>query len=201
MERIGVFGGSFDPIHMGHLTVAQDAIDQLKLDQLILIPAAISPHKQNRRLIDGTHRFNMLRLATINRPRLEVSDLELVRGGVSYTVDTISFLQTKHSQSKIFFIVGLDSLVHLHRWHRIENLLECCTMVPFGRGGEDLSIVAKQIQLSTYWKTKLLDQLIQIHEIKISSSDIRHRIANGSSIKTLVPPSVEMYLLKHHLYS
>jgi len=181
-ERIGVFGGSFDPVHIGHLIIAQDAVEQLELDRLIFVPTAVSPHKQSRHPVEGRHRLEMLQLATENNLRFEVSDMELSRGGVSYTFDTIQHLQADHPGAEIFFIIGLDSL-------------------PFGRGGEDPDVIAKQCELSKGWKTKLLDRVIRIHEVEVSASEIRMRVAEGLSIQTLVPPEVEMYIAEHHLYT
>ena len=199
-ERIGVFGGSFDPVHIGHLIIAQDAVEQLELDRLIFVPTAVSPHKQHCAPTEGRHRFEMLQLATESNLRFEVSDLELSRGGISYTFDTIQHLQAEHPGAEIFFIVGLDSLLELHLWRNVDELLECCTVVPFGRGGEDPDAVAETCQLSKVWKIKLLDRLIRIHEVEVSASEIRMRIAEGLSIQTLVPPEVEMYIAEHHLY-
>ena len=199
-ERIGVFGGSFDPVHLGHLTIAQDALEQLDLDRLIFVPAAIPPHKLNHTLVEGRQRVEMLQLATEENLRFEVSDLELARGGVSYTVDTIHHLQEEHPEADLFFIVGLDSLIEMHLWHRVEELLEICTVVPLGRGGEDPTVVAKKIQLPSKWKVRLLERLIRIHEMEISASEIRMRIEEGLSIQPLVPPEVERYIAEHHLY-
>jgi nicotinate-nucleotide adenylyltransferase len=199
-ERIGVFGGSFDPVHMGHLTIAQDAVEQLELNRLIFVPAAVPPHKQGKTLVEGRHRFEMLQLATEANLSFEVSDMELQRGGISYTFDTMTQIQFEHPGAELFFIVGLDSLVELHLWKNIEQLLELCTVVPFARGGEDPARIAEQIQLSNGWKTKLLGRLIRIHEIEISASEVRMRLAEGLSIRYLVPPEVEMYIAEHHLY-
>jgi nicotinate-nucleotide adenylyltransferase len=199
-ERIGVFGGSFDPVHLGHLTIAQDAVEQLELNRLIFVPAAVPPHKQGRTLADGRHRFEMLQLATEGNLSFEVSDMELQRGGVSYTVDTMTQLQAEHAGAELYFIVGLDSLAELHLWRNIRELLECCTVVPFARGGEDPAHVAERIQLSKDWKQRLLERLIRIHEIEISASEIRMRLAEGLSIRYLVPPEVEMYIAEHGLY-
>jgi nicotinate-nucleotide adenylyltransferase len=199
-ERIGVFGGSFDPVHMGHLTIAQDAVEQLELDRLIFVPAAVPPHKQGRTLADGRYRFEMLQLATESNLSFEVSDMELQRGGVSYTFDTMTQVQFEHPGAELFFIVGIDSLTILHAWRNVDKLLEMCTIVPFARGGEDAARVAGQIQLPEPWKTKLLDRLIRIHEIEISASDIRMRLAEGLSIRYLVPSEVEMYIAEHGLY-
>ncbi len=200
-ERIGVFGGSFDPVHIGHLIIAQDAVEQLELDRLIFVPTAVSPHKQHCAPVEGRHRLEMLQLAIGSNFRFEVSDLELVRGGVSYTVDTIQHLQAEHPGAELFFIIGLDSLSDLHLWRNVDQLLACCSVVPFGRGGEDPDEVAAACRLPEPWKTRLLSRLIRIHEIEVSASEIRMRIAEGLSIQTLVPAEVEMYIAEHHLYS
>jgi len=200
IQRIGVFGGSFDPVHMGHLTIAQDAVEQLELDRLIFVPAAVPPHKQGRTLAEGRHRLEMLQLATESNLSFEVSDMELQRGGVSYTFDTMRQVQAEHPGAQLFFIVGLDSLTILHSWRNVDQLLELCTLVPFARGGEDPARVAEQIQLPEPVKTGLMERLIRIHEIEISASEVRMRLAEGLSIRYLVPPEVEMYIAEHHLY-
>ncbi len=196
-----MFGGSFDPVHIGHLIIAQDAVEQLELDRLVFVPTAVSPHKQHCAPVEGHHRLEMLELATENNLRFEVSGMELERGGVSYTAETIEHLQADHPAAELFFIVGLDSLVELHLWRNVEKLLESCTVVPFGRGGEDPAKIASTCELSNVWKTKLLDRLIRIHEVEVSASEIRMRIAEGLSIQTLVPPEVEMYIAEHNLYT
>jgi nicotinate-nucleotide adenylyltransferase len=199
-KRIGVFGGSFDPVHIGHLIIAQDAVEQLELDQLIFVPAAVSPFKQHAHPVDGRHRLEMLHLATEDNLKFEVSDLELVRGGVSYTVDTMEHLAGDHPDADLFFIVGLDSLVEMHRWVRVKDLFKTCTVVPFGRGGQDPSDIMEQSDLPDEWKKRLMERLIRIHEIEVSASEIRMRIAEGLSIQTLVPAPVAMYIAEHHLY-
>lgn len=199
-ERVGIFGGSFDPVHIGHLIIAQDALEQLELDRLIFMPAAISPHKLDCPLNAGRHRYEMLLLATQDDPRFEVSDLELERGGISYTIDTIEQLHEENPQADLFFIVGLDSLVRMHHWHRIEDLLAICTIVPLGRGGQRPEEVAEKMELPTYWKTRLMERLIRIHEIEISSTELRMRAAEGLSTRTLVPDLVGMYIAEHNLY-
>lgn len=200
-ERIGVFGGSFDPVHIGHLIIAQDALEQLELDRVIFVPAAISPHKQDQQPTEGRHRFEMLKRATADNLKFEVSDLELLRGGVSYTVDTMEHQQEAHPNAELFFIVGFDSLRKMHHWHRVERLFEICTVVPFGRGGEDPDMVLAESGLSNDWKKKLSDRLIRVHEVEVSASEIRMRIAEGLSIQTLVPPEVAMYIAEHNLYA
>lgn len=199
-QRIGVFGGSFDPVHTGHLTVAQDAVEQLELDRLIFVPAAVPPHKQDKRLASGQQRLEMLRLATEGSLSFEVSDMELRRGGVSYTFDTMMQIQAGYPGAELFFIVGLDSLTILHSWKNVEQLFRLCTIVPFARGGEDPEKIAAQIQLPGALKTALLKRIIRIHEVEISASEIRMRLAEGLSIRYLVPLEVEMYIAEHGLY-
>ena len=199
-DRIGVFGGSFDPVHTGHLVIAQDAIEQLDLDRVIFMPAAIQPLKPGGSAASSAHRLEMLRLATELNLSFEVSDLEIQRGGVSYTVDTLMQLQERFPVAELFLVIGLDSLRDLHRWRDVERLPELCTLVPFARGGEDPVKVAETCQLPALWKTRLLERMIRIHQIEISSSEIRMRAAEGLSTRYLVPPEVEMYIAEHHLY-
>lgn len=199
-ERIGIFGGSFDPVHMGHLTIAQDALEQLELKKMIFVPADIPPHKQHCQLTEGRHRLEMLRLAAEDNLQFEVSDLELVRGGVSYTIDTVLHQKEVYPEAELFFIIGLDSVTELHQWRQIDELLDTCTIVPMGRGGEDPETVLRESGLSDGWKKKLAERLIRIHEIGISSSEIRMRVAEGLSLRYLVPSAVEMYIAEHSLY-
>ena len=200
-ERIGVFDGSFDPVHIGHLIIAQDALEQLELERVIFVPTAVSPHKLHREPTEGRHRFEMLQIATGSNFRFEVSDMELSRGGVSYTIDTLEKIQADHPGASLFFIVGLDSLKELHRWHRYEDVLAICTLVPLGRGGEDPDAIAELCKLPDFWKNRVLDRLIRIHEIEVSATEIRMCIAEGLSIQTLVPSEVEMYIAEHNLYA
>ena len=195
-----MFGGSFDPVHIGHLIIAQDAVEQLELDRLIFVPTAVSPLKLHQAPVEGRHRLEMIRLATADDLRFDVSGIEVERGGVSYTIDTVLQLQAENPQAELFFIIGLDSLKDLHRWVRVDDLLECCTVVPLGRGGECPDQVASECRLPDAWKTKLLQRLIRVHEVEVSSSEIRMRIAEGLSIQTLVPAEVGMYIVEHNLY-
>jgi len=199
-ERVGVFGGSFDPVHTGHLVIAQDAVEQLELDRLIFMPAAIQPLKPGGTAASSAHRLEMLRRATEFNPAFEVSDLEVQRGGISYTVDTLTKLQAHYPAAELFFVIGLDSLRDLHRWRDVERLQDLCTVVPFARGGEDPVKVAAGCLLPEPWKTSLLERLIRIHQVEISSSEIRMRAAEGLSLSYLVPPEVEMYIAEHRLY-
>lgn len=199
-RRIGLFGGSFDPIHCGHLIIAQDAVEQLELDRLIFIPAARSPLKGDQTPVDGQHRLAMLRQAVEDNPRFEVSDIEVSRGGISFTIDTVRQMRGQYPDADLFFIVGADSLTELHLWRDVDQFLEQCTLVPFARGGEDTSAIAQAMKLSDPWRSRLLKRLIRIHDVAVSSSEIRMRVAEGLSIRYLVPSEAVRYIAEHGLY-
>lgn len=200
-RRIGIMGGSFDPVHMGHVVIAQDAVERLELSEIVFIPAAIPPHKQHLQQVDAGHRMNMLRLAVESDSRFSVSDIELQRGGVSYTIDTVRALKAEQPGEEWVLVVGSDTLVDLHNWYKIDELLDLCDVATFLRPGEsDLGEVADKMLLSDARKEILLRNVVETHLVGISSSEIRMRMAEGSSIRYLVPPEVEMYIYEHGLY-
>lgn len=194
-------GGSFDPVHMGHLVIAQDAVEHLELSEVVFVPASIPPHKQHLLQVEPNHRLNMLRLAVEADIRFSVSDIEVERGGISYTVDTIRALKEKYAKDELFLIIGSDTLVDLHNWHRIDELLAQCQVATFLRPGEDvLEEIERKIGFSGEQKQQLLTHVVETHRIGISSTEIRMRVAEGLGIRYLVPPEVEMYIYEHGLY-
>ena len=200
-KRIGIIGGSFDPVHMGHLVIAQDAAERLELSQVVFIPAAIPPHKQHLQRIDAEHRLNMLKLATETDLRFSVSDIEIQRGGVSFMVDTLRALHEIHHDADLFLIVGSDTLVDLHAWHRTDEIMQLCSVATFLRPGEDgMEAITQKIRLPEGPREQLLENVIDAHRIDISSTEVRMRLAEGLSIRYLVPPEVEMYIYEHGLY-
>ena len=200
-KRIGIIGGSFDPVHMGHLIIAQDALERLELTEMVFIPAAIAPHKQSLQPTDGEHRLNMLRLATESDLRFSVSDVELQRGGISYTLDTIHALRAERPEVEWVLVVGSDTLVDLHNWYRIDEVLDLCEVATFLRPGENcLDDIANKVLISKAHKKKLLNNVVESHLIAISSTEIRMRVAEGLGISYLVPPEVAMYIYEHGLY-
>ena len=200
-KRIGIIGGSFDPIHTGHLIVAQDAVERLELSEVIFIPAAVPPHKQHLQQAAAEHRLNMLQLAVETDLRFSVSDIELKRGGVSYSFDTLCELKEDKPNAELVMIVGSDTLVDLHNWYNIDELLTLCDVASFLRPGEDVpSTIAQKVGVSEQHKEMLLRNLIEAHRIEISSTEIRMRVAEGLGIRYLVPPEVEMYIFEHGLY-
>ncbi len=200
-KRIGIIGGSFDPVHIGHLIIAQDALERLELDEVAFVPAAIPPHKQHIQQVAPEHRLNMLKRATETDLRFSVSDMEILRGGVSYTLDTVKMLREERPDVEWVLIVGSDTLVDLHTWYKIDELLELCEVASFLRPGESsVDAIVRKIKLSTDRKERLLANLIEAHLIEISSTEIRMRVAEGLGIRYLVPPEVEMYICEHGLY-
>ena len=200
-RRIGIMGGSFDPVHMGHLVVAQDAMERLELSEVVFIPAAIPPHKQHLRQADAEHRLNMLQLAVESDIRFSISDVELQRGGVSYTIDTVRALRSGQPDADWVVVVGSDTLVDLHTWYKVDELLDLCEVASFLRPGEsELSAIAEKMQLPDRHRAMLLRNVVEAHLVGISSSEIRMRIAEGLGIRYLVPPEVEMYIFEHGLY-
>jgi nicotinate-nucleotide adenylyltransferase len=187
--RIALFGGSFDPVHHGHLLLAQDALEQLQLDRLIFIPAGINPHKlQSAPKADGHMRLRMLQAAIAGEERLGVDPMELQRDGPSYTVDTVETLHEQWPEARLFLLLGEDNLPKLHTWHKIERLNQLVDFVCFGRSTEEAMPSASS---GVFHLSRRVD---------ISSTEIRHRIAAGLSIRYLVPESVRAFIYTHAIY-
>ena len=200
-RRVGIIGGSFDPVHMGHLVIAQDAAEKLELSEVVFIPAAIPPHKQHLQQVDSCHRLNMLQLAIEADIRFSVSDIEIRRGGVSFTIDTVRALKDERPDVEWVLLIGSDTLVDLHNWYKIDELLGLCEVSTFLRPGESsLDGIGEKILLPDRHKARLMENVIEAHLIGISSTEIRMRIAEGLGIRYLVPPEVEMYIYEHGLY-
>ena len=196
-ERIGLFGGSFDPVHHGHLLLAQDALEQLRLDRLFFIPAAINPHKLDA-APQATPRFRleMLREATRVQPLFSVDTLELEREGPSFTIDTVDTFRARFAGAQIFLLLGEDNLPKLHSWHQFERLRQLVSFVSFGRGAHASEAAAPAAAPDNDLR---LDRLVR--KIDISSTEIRTRVAKGLPIQYLVPESVRLLIQSHALYT
>jgi nicotinate-nucleotide adenylyltransferase len=200
-NRIGILGGTFNPVHHGHLILAQDAMEIFELDRVLFVPCDKPPHKDSATIISATHRIAMLQAAFQGNPAFEVCDLELRRGGTTYTVDTMRELTRLYANSELVFIIGSDTLPELHLWKEIGELLNLCRFVTLARPGFDLkSISAAKLHLPPPWPQKLLSQIAKGHTAEISASDIRHRVAEEMSIRYLVPTPVELYIAENDLY-
>lgn len=203
--RIGVFGGSFDPVHVGHLLLAECCREQAGLDRVLFVPAATQPHKQDRRLADAEHRVEMLRLATGGHPAFAVATLEIERGGVSYTVDTLAALAAAHPGAELCLLLGPDALAGLPTWREPERIAALATLVGVEREAlDDLRGAATNAGLSTLLGVdrleSLLERRVRMPAIGIRASDIRAAVAAGRSIRYRTPRAVEAYIQAHGLY-
>jgi len=202
-NRIGILGGTFNPVHLGHLALANSAIEAFNLSKVLFIPCSKPPHKTSKVLASARHRLAMLKLAIKGDPRFEISDVEIKRGGPSYTIDTITQLKRTSSDGvEYYFIIGADSLLELHTWKKVHKLLKLCKFVTFGRPGVNThKLKRKDLKLDPPWPEKLLRHVDTGRLLNISSSDIRHRVAEGLSIRYLTPNAVAVYIADHNLYA
>lgn len=200
--RIGLFGGSFNPIHVGHLIVSRAVAERLRLDKVYLIPAALPPHRMPKNLAPPEHRLAMLRLAVQGDPLFEISDLEIARPGPSYTVHTVEqFRRQFGPAAELFWIIGADSLGELANWYQADRLVDLCQIVTAARPGYDhIDTKGLRLRFTAEQAARLEAGVLPTPRIDISASDIRRRVAAGQSIRYLVPDAVADYIAKHGLY-
>jgi nicotinate-nucleotide adenylyltransferase len=196
---IGVLGGTFDPIHSGHLIIAEEARLKLRLASVLFVPARQQWLKTDRNIAPATHRVEMVKLTVATNPHFEISTVDVDRPGPSYSVETMAILQQRMgAEAKIFFLVGWDSLAELPQWKEPDRLIQLCKLVAVTRQGfsrPDLKV----LESSVPGITQSVDWL-DIVPVDISSSDIRKRVAQGLSIHGLVPEAVDRYIKEHELY-
>ncbi|MDP6522756.1 MAG: nicotinate-nucleotide adenylyltransferase [Kiritimatiellia bacterium] len=200
--RLGILGGTFNPVHIGHLILAQNAMEIFDLAKVLFVPCDNPPHKGRSMLLEPRHRLAMLEHALEGELRFDVCDVEIERGGISYTVDTLTELEQRYPDTSLHFIVGTDTLTELHTWKDIYRILDMCTFVSLCRPGADVSRISREsLHLDPPWPDRLLANVATGRLIDVSSSDIRYRVAEGLSIRYLVPDAVEMYIAEHGLYT
>jgi nicotinate-nucleotide adenylyltransferase len=201
MIRLGILGGTFNPVHNGHLLMAHTAAAAFGLERVLLVPSSLPPHKELAGGVSAVHRLAMLRLAAAGDPLVTVDTVEIDRGGVSYAIDTVRHLAERDPGCELFFIIGLDSLLELHRWKDVTGFLSLCRVVTVNRPGilgrplrnDDLNLPEARSQ-------RLLEDVVSHTMCEASSSEIRERIAKRLPIGYLVPESVERYIRDHALY-
>jgi nicotinate-nucleotide adenylyltransferase len=188
--RLGLFGGRFDPPHLGHLLAAEQSREALSLDAVWFIPAPSPPHKPA--IAGPEHRYAMTMLATVSHPRFSVSRIELDRQGPSYTFDTVQQIRAAEPGAELFLIAGADAYRDIAGWHRAKELVRQVNIMVVARPGYNLA------QLEPDFRARV--RVVAISGCDISSTEIRNRLKEGRSIRYLVPESVESYLVRHHLY-
>ena len=198
--RVGILGGTFDPVHVGHLIIAEEALSRLALDQVLFIPAGQPWLKADKPVSPGEQRLEMVRLAISSNPFFRASSVELDRSGLTYSVDTLEALQQEWGPgAEIYFILGMDALLTLPQWKEPARLLELCTPVVFTRPDQPSSALDDLVNQLPGLKEKL--QLVEGPQIGISGTEIRRRIAAGTSTRYLVPLAVEQFIAQHGIYT
>lgn len=187
--RIGIVGGTFNPIHVGHLVLAEEAREKLSLDKVIFVPAYIPPHKKDEELVEPNDRFKMVELALRGNPDFEVSTFEIDSKTTSYSVETLKAFKQKYGEeAKLFFITGADSLGEIYSWKEIDQIFKLSQFIVANRPGYEIGNVPNGIDVVT------------ITSLEISSSLIRKKIKEGKSIRYLVPEPVREYIIARRLY-
>jgi nicotinate-nucleotide adenylyltransferase len=219
-ERLGLFGGSFDPIHNGHLAIARDVRERMKLSRILFIPTGDPPHKQNRSLAPASARFEMVHLAIADTPEFDVSALEVNRTGKSYSIDTIRQIREQYGQPwTLFFIIGLDAFLEFPTWRAPTKILKMCHFVVVPRPGQLFQSLVEMplFQNQDPGSLGLLDAgiidrvdivvpealgitCLSIPPCPISASEIRRRVRSELPLANMLPHSVESYILQHSLY-
>lgn len=194
--KIGIMGGTFDPIHIGHLVAAEEARAVFGLDKVIFVPNYQPPHKPGVPITDPEHRYAMVLLSIYTNPYFEVSRMEIERKGLSYAIDTVREFIKLYPGADIYFITGADAIAEILSWKDGREILKLCKFIAVTRPGYDIEKVKE--------KLRSVDnnvEFLRITEINISSTEIRRRVKEGKPIKYLVPETVENYIYKHNLYS
>ena len=190
MQRVGIFGGSFDPIHLGHLLVAQAAREELELSRLFFVPAAQSPFKPDRQITPAAERLRLLRLALAGKDWCEIDEQEIQRGGVSYTIDTVRSYTARFAGVRLFYLIGGDHVEKLPQWREADRLADLAEFVVIPRPGQ------VEVPFPAPFRGR---QLIGF-PLGVSSSQIRARVKAGSSIEHLVAPQVAEAIRNNRLY-
>ncbi|MFT3951546.1 MAG: nicotinate (nicotinamide) nucleotide adenylyltransferase [Oscillospiraceae bacterium] len=197
-SKIGIFGGTFNPVHRGHVRAVRECAAAAGLDRVIVMPAKLPPHKSAAELAADEHRLAMCGLAFSDTAGVTVSDLELTRGGKSYSVLTVRALAAAYPDARLYFIMGSDMLLSFESWYRWEELLGLCALLCLSRTDEDTQLVRKQAARLSAHGAEIV--LCEAAPVVISSTKIREMLANGLDCSCYLPEKVVKYIAEHRLY-
>ncbi|KPN74384.1 nicotinate-nucleotide adenylyltransferase [Neisseria sp. 74A18] len=201
MKKIGLFGGTFDPIHNGHLHIARAFADELALDMVVFLPAGNPYHKTEHTRTDARHRLAMTELAVGHDPRFAVSDCDIIRKGATYTFDTVQIFRQQFPSAQLWWLLGSDSLLQLHTWKKWQTLVSHTHIAVAARQGDNIAQAPRELH---GWIGSALQNgslhLLQTPMYNLSSTEIRHKIRAGQSVTGLIDPQVENYIARNHLY-
>ncbi|MEQ8764422.1 MAG: nicotinate-nucleotide adenylyltransferase [Planctomycetota bacterium] len=201
IERLGLYGGTFNPIHDGHLHVARSARSRFGLDRVWLIPSHVPPHRSSEGLVDAEHRLGMIRAAVADDAGLEASDIEVRRPGRSYTIDTIREVSEAMPETELYFVIGSDSLPELPSWREAKALVSLCQIITVLRRGHPATGLDRvRAFFGDALTEKLESGFLELDPVPVSSTEIRERLRRGESIRGLVPVGVAAYIAEHDLY-
>ncbi|SUA48798.1 nicotinate-nucleotide adenylyltransferase [Neisseria zoodegmatis] len=202
MKKIGLFGGTFDPIHNGHIHIARAFADELALDMVVFLPAGNPYHKKEEQTrTDARHRLAMTELAISDDPRFAASDCDIIREGATYTFDTVQIFRQQFPSAQLWWLLGSDSLLQLHTWKKWQTLVNQTHIAVAAREGDNIAQAPHELH---GWIGSALQNgslhLLQTPMYNISSTEIRRRIRNGEPVSGLIDPRVENYIARNHLY-
>jgi nicotinate-nucleotide adenylyltransferase len=200
MKKVGIMGGTFNPIHYGHLFLAENAYEQLGLDQVLFMPSKNPPHKAKPEMVSDQQRVDMISLAIKDNSHFALSTIELEREGMTYTADTLTILRKEDASTEYYFIVGADSLFMMQQWKDPQIVFNLCTVVAASRDNVEKENMQQQASyLSNLFHAKIL--LIDMPTIQIASAMIRARVASNKSTRYYLPDAVNAYIAKNQLYN
>lgn len=199
MKKIAMFGGSFNPPHLGHFELAETVIDRLNLDLLLLVPVFIPPHKTGEYMAAPEHRLNMCRIFERYNPKIKTSDIEISRGGSSYTVDTLQRLKALYPDTKLYLIVGADMYMTLQSWKNPEEICSLAAICTVSRNGDDVEMLKNHSRFLKRFNCESV--IISDRVMSVSSTQVRNGVKSGNQADSLVLPEVWDYIRNHGLYN